>query len=98
MPQLPELVALRWSEAKAELESSVRSGSRPGAGADVDAILENIAGLIRSVGRAELQALVRSGSPPRPGERALPAVTSDLPPDGGPMVTSDLPAAPGDPM
>ena len=97
MVELPELVARRWSEAKAALESSVRSGSRPGAGVDVDAILENIAGLIRSHGREELQAVVRSsGTTMRPRPRAT---LGGALPSGDPLVTSDieLPAA-ADPM
>jgi len=81
MPQFPEILARRWSEAKAELEASARSGSRPRADADVDAILERIAGLIRSVGREELQAVVRaSGSAPH--AVVDPALTTDQPAGG----------------
>lgn len=99
MPQLPELVARRWSEAKAAFESSVKSGSQPPAGVDVDAILDQIAGLIRTVGREELQAVVKaSGATPRPSPRVVhlgvadPMATTDG--GNGPAETTD-PDSPG---
>src|SRR5688572_24832672 len=98
MAQLPDVISHRWAEAKAALESSVRSGTRPGAGADVDAILEQIAGLIRSVGRAELQAIVRdSGAVPlvdRAPAAGDPMITTDIDSSGHPAMTTDL-RAPG---
>ena len=90
---LPEVVSRRWEEAKAELESSVRSGSRPGSGVDVEAILNEIAGLIRSVGRDELESVARaSGATPRPVPRIVSVganATADFPAAGNSMATTD---------
>jgi serine/threonine-protein kinase len=72
MPQLSEVVSRRWAEAKAQFESSVRSGSQPGANVDVDAILNEIAGLIKQVGRQELESIAHSsGATPRPAVRVI---------------------------
>src|SRR5688572_24521808 len=101
MDQFPEAVARRWAQLRSAFESSCRSAAPPGPGAavdaileeaNVDAILEELADMVRGLARSELDAIRRQSGPASGGAAALPNGAAAPPADPG--FTTDLPAAP----
>ena len=92
MIPLPDAVAHRWSQVRAAFESSCRPESGPGPDVDVDAILDELAGLIRSLGREELESIRRSSPAPRP------AVTGEFHPKSEPVRYVIAPDPASDPL